>query len=120
GGDLPGDPGVGPVPARRPGGLRRPQTGAGPAVMNLATVLLGPLVVPECRRSAARGWPIVARTLAALLAALVTLWVVWFWWFSQTFDAGYSPFSALRGGLIALEGMAVTVALVLSPAVLAG
>jgi ABC-type Na+ efflux pump permease subunit len=88
--------------------------------MNLATVLLGPLVVPECRRSVGRGWLILVRALAALMAAGMVLTVLWLWWFNRQLDAAYSPFGVLRGGLMALEGMGVTVALVLGPAVLAG
>lgn len=89
-------------------------------MIDLATALLGPLAVPECRRSVARGWLILVRTLAALVAGCVALGTFWNWWFGQKYDEGYSPFSALRVGLLLLEGMALTIALVMSPAVLAG
>ncbi|MBX6314037.1 MAG: ABC transporter permease subunit [Isosphaeraceae bacterium] len=84
------------------------------------TLVFGPLVVPECRRSAGRAWIILIRTLAGLAAALVALAVLWWWWFNLQLGSEYWPYADLRGDLAALEGIAVTIALLLSPAVLAG
>jgi ABC-type Na+ efflux pump permease subunit len=83
-------------------------------------VLFGPLVGPECRRALARGWLLVVRTLAAVAilgAALITVWV---WWIHQFTNRGYLPLVELRSGLAVVEGMMITVVLVLGPAVLAG
>jgi ABC-type transport system involved in multi-copper enzyme maturation permease subunit len=89
-------------------------------MVNLATALLGPLVGPECRRALARGWLLVVRTLAAIAilgAALITVWV---WWMYQNSNRWYLPLVELRTGLAVVEGMMITVVLVLGPAVLAG
>ncbi len=51
--------------------------------MNLATILLGPLAGPECRRALARGWLIVVRTLVGLLPAAIVVFLIWIWWFAQ-------------------------------------
>jgi ABC-type transport system involved in multi-copper enzyme maturation permease subunit len=88
--------------------------------MSLGTLVVGPLVVPECRRSAARGWPVLVRTLAGVAAGVIVVSVMWFWWFMLQFDGEYQPFFAVRACLTALEGLALTVAVVISPAVLAG
>jgi ABC-type Na+ efflux pump permease subunit len=89
-------------------------------MVSLATALFGPLVGPECRRALARGWLLVVRTLAAIAilgAALITIWV---WWIYQNSNRGYLPLVELRSGLAVVEGMMITVVLVLGPAVLAG
>jgi len=87
---------------------------------NLASLFLGPMAGAECRRALSRGWLIVVRVLAALAMMGTMLIVLWFWWMSQATDSGYLPFYILRWGLATVEGMLVTVALVLGPAVLAG
>ena len=86
----------------------------------LATALLGPLAGPECRRAIARGWLILVRTLAAIAILGVALITVWYWWVQSFSTPGHLPFVELRTGLAVIEGMMVTVALVLGPAVLAG
>jgi ABC-type transport system involved in multi-copper enzyme maturation permease subunit len=90
--------------------------------MNLASALLGPLVVPECRRALARGWIVVVRSLAGLGAGLVALCVVWWWWLAQQLDdgTGYQPYLELHIGVTTIVGLALTLALVISPALLAG
>jgi ABC-type transport system involved in multi-copper enzyme maturation permease subunit len=87
---------------------------------NLASVLIGPLAGPECRRALGRGWLILLRVVAALAMLGVALVVLWFWWMSQAAEAGYLPFYILRWGLATVEGMLLTIALVMGPAVLAG
>jgi ABC-type Na+ efflux pump permease subunit len=87
---------------------------------NVVNVLVGPLAGPECRRALGRGWIILVRLLAALAllgAVLITLWI---WWAFTLSDPAYMPYGVLRGGLIAVEVMMLTIALVLGPAVLAG
>jgi ABC-type transport system involved in multi-copper enzyme maturation permease subunit len=87
---------------------------------NPVSVLIGPLAGPECRRAASRGWLIVVRLLAALAllgAASIALWACWM---DAAADPNSMPFEILGYGLVAVEGMLVTVALVLAPAVLAG
>ena len=83
-------------------------------------LLFGPLAGSECRRLVGRRWLFVVRTLAALPGVVTVLIVGWIWWMTRLFEPDVSPYSIFTGGLIATEGIAVTVAFVLSPAVLAG
>jgi ABC-type transport system involved in multi-copper enzyme maturation permease subunit len=83
-------------------------------------LLLGPLAAIECRRSLSRDWVLVLRGLAAVPPAVVALAVLWFWWFQEQIMAGYSPGGALAWGLMGVEAMFVTVALLLGQALLAG
>jgi ABC-type transport system involved in multi-copper enzyme maturation permease subunit len=87
---------------------------------SLLEPLLGPLAVIECRRSLGRGWVLVVRTLAAVPPAVVMLAVLWLWWFVGQMNPEYSPGPSLVWGVTAVEGMLVTAALLLSPALLAG
>lgn len=89
-------------------------------MLNLLRLAVGPLAGPECRRALARGWPILLRGFSAAAALGVTATVLWWWWFTAQADPWYQPFFPLRGGLVIVLGMLVTVALVLAPAVLAG
>ncbi len=89
-------------------------------MIDIAGLILGPLSLLECKRSVGRAWTIVVRTLAALAASSVTLGVIWWWWFSSLQDRGYMPYTALRFGLAGLEGMAVVIAILITPALLAG
>jgi ABC-type transport system involved in multi-copper enzyme maturation permease subunit len=82
--------------------------------------LLGPLAAIECRRSLSRDWVLVVRALAAVPPALVLLAILWFWWFQLQFMPGFSPAGALAYGLVFVEMMFVTVALLLGQALLAG
>ena len=81
---------------------------------------LGPLAGPECRRSLGRRWVRIGQVLAAVPGVVVALFVLWFWWFSNQFNPGYLPRGTLLGGVLALDGMMLVVALVMSPAVVAG
>jgi ABC-type transport system involved in multi-copper enzyme maturation permease subunit len=89
-------------------------------VNGVSEALLGPLAGLECRRSLERPWVLFVRWLAVVPPAVVLLGVFWAWWFFYQFVPGYSPQGVLAFGLTAVEGMLITVALVLSPALLAG
>ena len=79
-----------------------------------------PWAAIECRRSLSRDWVLVIRALAAVAPALVALAVLWFWWLQEQIIPGYSPGGALGWGLVSVEAMFVTVALLLGQALLAG
>src|SRR5262249_19221150 len=96
------------------------QTDTIPKVVQLLTILLGPLAGVESRRALVRGWVFAVRLFAPLPPAAVLAIVFWHWWFSIQLDVGYSPVRALQIGLITLEAMLTTASLVLSPALLAG
>jgi ABC-type transport system involved in multi-copper enzyme maturation permease subunit len=83
-------------------------------------VLLGPLVVPECRRAGARGWLILARCLAGGLLALVVISLLYIWWFSVEFDPFFDLTGYVRYALGAAAIVLATVAVLMVPAVLAG
>jgi ABC-type transport system involved in multi-copper enzyme maturation permease subunit len=87
---------------------------------DLTRLLIGPLAGPECRRALARGWVILVRLLAALALLGAAVVVLWDCWSSRWVDPFFQPFDHLSYGLVAVEGMLVTIALVLAPAVLAG
>ncbi|ODU01491.1 MAG: hypothetical protein ABS79_01535 [Planctomycetes bacterium SCN 63-9] len=86
----------------------------------IAEAIFGPLIVPECRRSAGRPWVMVVRCLAALAASLVVFGVLWWWWFGLKVDPFYRPRGEVEIGLGIVEGMAVVIALLVTPAILAG
>ena len=89
--------------------------------MNLATVLLGPLAGPECRRALARVWLIVVRTLVGSLLALIVFVLIWVWRLDSLFDPFFVPDVAdLRTALSASVMILLTIAVVQAPAVLAG
>jgi ABC-type transport system involved in multi-copper enzyme maturation permease subunit len=89
-------------------------------VVNPATLLLGPLAGCECRRAIARGWLILARTLAAAAILTVALFVFWSWWLLRQADPFHFPYQELRYGLVTVEGLLVTAALAITPALTAG
>src|SRR5437879_3219612 len=89
-------------------------------VYDLCEALFGPLVGPECRRALRGGSVLVARSLAVLPSCLIVLCVAWVCWVFPTLDPNFSPAGTLWGGLLAVEGLLVTAALILGPAVLAG
>jgi ABC-type Na+ efflux pump permease subunit len=88
--------------------------------MDLITVLIGPLAVPECRRALARGWLIVARALTGSVLALVVLSLVWYWWMFIRLDPGFEPDFAVQWAMMIASIMMVTVVMVIAPAILAG
>ncbi len=87
---------------------------------NLATLIFGPLCGPECRRALARGWLIVVRSLAAISVFFVAIIAYWVWWLNLGWDPYYKLQGEIRIGQIIVEGMLITIALVLGPAVMAG
>lgn len=89
-------------------------------MVNLATLLFGPLAGPECRRAVARGWLILVRSLAATALFGVAVIVLWTWWIAQQYDPTHRPYYEVRFGLAAVEFMLVTIAMVLGPALMAG
>lgn len=89
--------------------------------MNLTTVLLGPLVGPECRRAVARGWVIVVRALAACLILAVAATAMWWWWIENSVDLTTArPYSTLRASLTIIEWILIITALVMGPALMGG
>ena len=93
----------------------------GRRVVNLATVLLGPLVGPECRRALARGWLVVLRALVGSLLALIVLFLIWVWSLDALVEPYFIPRLAdLRTVLAASAMILLTIAVVQAPAVLAG
>ncbi len=83
-------------------------------------VLLGPLVVPECRRAGARGWLILARSLAGALLALDVVSLLYFWWFSVQFGLPLTLSAIVGAALWTGVMVLVTIAVLMVPAVLAG
>jgi ABC-type transport system involved in multi-copper enzyme maturation permease subunit len=89
-------------------------------VLNLWTLLVGPLAGPECRRALGRGWVILVRSLAGVAVFLVTALAFWSWWINNQFSPDYQPYWELRLGLTFIAGALLTIALVLGPALIAG
>lgn len=87
---------------------------------SLLSLVVGPLAGPECRRAAARGWPMVLRLIFGTVAGLVVLTLAWLTWVN--FQSGGPAGDGVDppSGLAAVERIAAVVALVLCPAVLAG
>jgi hypothetical protein len=89
-------------------------------VIDATSMVLGPLASPECTRAARRGWLIWVRLFPAVASCAVAFVVLWVWWIGQQIDPYHQPFFELHTGLSIVEGMLVSFALILSPAVLAG
>jgi hypothetical protein len=89
-------------------------------VNTLVTILAGPLAGPECRRAATRGWPLLVRLIFVTVAGLIVLTSAWLTWIN--FRSGGSVAGGVdpESGLSAVVRVAVVVALLLCPAVLAG
>lgn len=83
-------------------------------------MIIGPLLVPECARTSRRGWGLVIRALAAVTFAAPALVGFWWWWMSRTLSDQYQPGGVIPFVLFTMVAIAVTIALVLSPAILAG
>jgi ABC-type Na+ efflux pump permease subunit len=89
-------------------------------VTGLVEFALGPLTGAECRRALGRRWIRAFQVGASVPGLVIVCATLWFWWFAQSFDATYRPGGLLRGAVITLEGLLLVVALVLSPAMVAG
>ena len=87
---------------------------------DLAVYLFGPLVVPECRRALARGWLVLLRGASALVMMGVAAAMVWWWWTASQIDPTFSPYQTLRVGLQATLTLGLTLAVILTPALIAG
>ena len=84
------------------------------------TLFLGPLAAPECDRASRRGWLIWVRLIPAIAAGVVAVGVLWLWWIGQQIDPTHQPFYELRIALSIIEGMMLTFAMIMTPALLAG
>lgn len=82
--------------------------------------LVGPLVGPECRRCLGRRWLAWAGVLAALPASGIVLAVAWVWFLKLQLNPVGVPGGLLSGTLVALDVVAIAIAFVLTPALLAG
>jgi ABC-type transport system involved in multi-copper enzyme maturation permease subunit len=89
-------------------------------MLNLLEFFAGPLAPVECRRVLGRGWVPWVRSAAAVLLGGALIVTVWTWWLCALFLPNYRPTAALEVGLAAAIGLAVGVALLLTPAMLAG
>src|SRR5262245_49584597 len=58
--------------------------------------------------------------LAGIPGAIVALIVLWIWWFVQIFDPAFQPTGTLLGGVSILERIMIVVAMLMSPAMIAG
>lgn len=88
---------------------------------DLTLILFGPLVVPECRRAGARGWLILARSLAGGLLALILVSLIYLWWFNvELLDPSFVPSRLVQFALASAVMVLVTIDVLMVPAVLAG
>lgn len=88
--------------------------------MNWLWLLAGPLCGPECRRMLSRDSMWWLRALCALPAVGLLAIAVWWWWLRAGLIPNWLPSDTLHAGLAILEGLLVTGALLLAPAMLAG
>ncbi len=88
--------------------------------MNPLERLLGPLATEECRRSVRRNWLLCARGGAAVVATGTVVAVVWYWWTAHRFQGVFLPGELLAGATLVVEIMAITLAVLLGPALVAG
>ncbi len=90
-------------------------------VLNLLMGVLGPMADPECRRALARGWVIAVRTLVAGVPAFVVAFLIWSWWLSVRLSPSELPsLAGLDVSLSITSNLMLTIAMVMTPAVLAG
>ncbi len=88
--------------------------------MNALDNLLGPLATVECQRAVRPRWVPWVRMLAGIPTAGAAIVVLWVWMLWGQIDPGFHPGSLLTGGLVAAEVAQVFLALLLSPALVAG
>jgi ABC-type transport system involved in multi-copper enzyme maturation permease subunit len=82
--------------------------------------ILGPLGGVEVVRAASRSWLFKFRFFTAIPSLIVLLIAVWLWTLADYVTPGYLPGTLLRVTMGALLMVSIGVAVVLSPAVLAG
>jgi len=80
----------------------------------------GPLASVECRRAVRPPWLTWVRMLAGVPAAGIAIVVLWIWMLRRQIEAGFLPADLLTGGLLAVEIAQIVLALLLSPALIAG
>ncbi|WP_435006830.1 ABC transporter permease [Tundrisphaera lichenicola] len=89
-------------------------------MIDLISIVLGPLAAPECGRASRRSWLIWVRMLPAIASSSVAFVILWIWWMTQQINPNHQPYFELRTGLSIVVGMLVAFAMILTPAVLAG
>jgi len=89
-------------------------------VNDLLTLILGPLYGPECRRALARGWIILVRCLAGAAVFFVAMVAYWWWTLNLGWNSYFKQTYEIPTALTIVEGMMLTIAMVLGPAVMAG
>lgn len=88
--------------------------------MNLLDDLFGPIATIECRRALRPGWLRWLRMLAGVPAAGIALIVIWLWMLWLSIDSFFLPGELLGYGLLSVEFTQIVLALLLSPALIAG
>jgi len=88
--------------------------------VNPLDVFFGPLATVECRRAVRPPWLAWVRMLAGMPAAGIVLVVLWLWMLWGKLDPAFLPGDLLAFGLLTLEGTQIVLALLMSPALIAG
>ena len=83
-------------------------------------LLFGPLVGLECRRTLRGWWPHVARWVVAPVSGGLVAMVGFIWWLARSISPSFQPAVLWSFMLVSTEFIAITFALVLTPALLAG
>jgi ABC-type transport system involved in multi-copper enzyme maturation permease subunit len=89
-------------------------------VIDAISTVMGPLVFLECRRSVARGWLILVRTLVAFLLLIVLVGILGWCDLSRETNPNFQPAGTLRVAIATLDIMLLITALVMAPALMAG
>ncbi len=89
-------------------------------IHSAVSILFGPLAGLECRMASRRGWIIWIRLVAGVATLINVMVALWWWWINQKMSTYHLPSLELAIGLGACEGVLVSIALIMAPAVLAG
>ena len=89
-------------------------------ISGIIDLLFGPLVGLECRRALRGWWPHVARWFVAPASGGLVMLIGMIWWICRLDDPRFNPSGLWSFFLASTEFCAITVALVLTPALLAG
>ena len=87
--------------------------------MNLATLVIGPLLEPECRRASRRGMVFINRGLVGVLYGVIVVGAFGYWFLMQSVTPFFLP-DFLPGITWLLANLAVATALLACPSALAG